>query len=430
VYQPQFDHLIASGLAYELQRRELLVNHKDVTPLFPAADNISTVLLPEQVPFISYPWEWTFHQLKDAAMLTLEIHQIALGHGMILKDASALNIQFLRGRPVFIDTLSFDFYVAGRPWVAYRQFCEFFLGPLAVMGYVDSELGSLTRLCGGLIPLAQCVRLLGKRGAFNFGVFMHLRMQHLMQRRVVNRNGGAPTPRGSMSKESLLGLLHSLKHTVKNIEPRQNHSEWHSYYSTCQLGAEYLKYKEAALLELIRETRPTSVLDFGANRGMFSKLAAAEGIPVVACDADRASIDSLYLEIKASGEKNLLPLVVDLCNPSPSAGWMAKEFSSFIERGKADLGLALALIHHLAIGRNLPFTMIVDMFQQCCTSLIIEFVTKDDPNVRIMLQGRTDIFTDYTQDRFENAFGRAFKISKKIELGYSTRTLYRMEKIS
>jgi SAM-dependent methyltransferase len=428
-YKPQFDHLIASGLADELHRRGLLINHTDVTPLFPLADNISTVLLPEQVPFISYPWEWTFHQLKDAAILTLEIQQIALDHGMILKDASSLNIQFVRGRPVFIDTLSFDFYVLGKPWVAYRQFCEYFLGPVAVMGYVDSELGSLTQFRGGNIPLSQCVHLLGKRGTFNFGVFMHLRMHDLMRRRVLNRNGGAPTPQGSMSKESLLGLVHSLKHSVKKIKPRQENSDWHSYYSTCQLGAEYLKHKEAAILELVRELRPTSILDFGANRGTFSKLAAAKGIPVVACDADRASIDSLYLEIRASDEKNLLPLVVDLCNPTPPAGWMNKEFLPFIERAKADLGLALALIHHLAIGRNLPFAKIAEMFHHCCNSLIIEFVTKDDPNVRIMLQGRTDIFTDYTQGGFEKAFGRVFKILRKIELGSSTRTLYRMEKI-
>jgi hypothetical protein len=428
VYRRQYEHLMASGLARDLQDKNLLIRHSEVSlPAF-ARQPFYKIIQPEHIPFISYPWEWTFHELKDAALLTLEIQRTALEYGMILTDANALNIQFLRGRPVLIDTLSFDFYQEGTPWVAYRQFCEHFLAPLSLMAYVDENLGILTSLQGGAVPLEECLHLLGGRGFFNMGIFIHLRMQGMVQRRALRSSRHQAPPRGRMRKESMLGLIMSLEQPIKKLSPKRRNSAWHSYYDTCPTGSDYLERKKELVAALIKEVDPKDIWDIGANRGTFSKLAGAGGRPVIAFDADRAAIDALYLEVKNSRQENLLPLVMDVANPTSGTGWMNKEYSPFLERGHCELCLALALVHHLAIGRNLPFPKIVELFAGCCRWLIIEFVQKDDQTIRTMLQGRADIFDDYTEQKFEEAFGRSFDVVKRANVALSTRTLYLMRR--
>ncbi len=160
VYADDYDHLISSGLYDQLVKSGLLIPHREVSekPVYP--ELAVKVIQPELVPFISYPYEWSFSQLKDAALATLAIQKRSIKAGMSLKDASAYNIQFINGKPTLIDTLSFEIYKEGKPWDAYRQFCQHFLAPLALMARVDVRLGQLLRVFIDGIPLDLASRLL------------------------------------------------------------------------------------------------------------------------------------------------------------------------------------------------------------------------------------------------------------------------------
>ena len=158
-YQQQFDSFLSSGLYELLVQQKLIIPHKEVPANdwprleISLASQVYKILAPEKLSYISYPYEWCFQQLKDAALLTLDIQLKALEHKMTLKDASAFNVQFHKGKPVFIDTLSFDHYEEGNPWVAYRQFCCHFLAPLALMANTTADLRRLSELFIDGIPL-------------------------------------------------------------------------------------------------------------------------------------------------------------------------------------------------------------------------------------------------------------------------------------
>src|SRR5574338_267074 len=164
-YADDYNFLMQSGLYNELVDAGLLIPHKEVTPKAIDA-NRHKLLQPEQIPFMSYPYEWSFSQLKDAALATIKTQQAALKHGMVLKDASAYNIQFYKGKPVLIDTLSFERYKTDEPWIAYRQFCQHFLAPLALAAYVDIRLLKLLRDYIDGVPLDLASELLPARTKF------------------------------------------------------------------------------------------------------------------------------------------------------------------------------------------------------------------------------------------------------------------------
>ncbi len=423
-YEPHYELLKSSGLAAQLIRDRLLVPFDEIDPSSFATSDIVRILAPREVPFLSYPWEWTFSQLKDAALATLSIQQQALTHGMTLKDGSSLNVQFIDGRPMLIDLLSFERYERGRPWVAYRQFCEQFLAPLVLASHLDERLLALTQVSGGSASLDLTVRLLGKRGFLQPGVFMHLHLQSAVQRMVGRRPAQRPFNHHTVNPIALKGLLTSLERTILRLKPAHSASAWTGYDPTSSGGQGYVDAKRALVTALIREIAPSRVWDIGCNNGGFSSIAAREGAMVVSLDQDHASVDRLYQSLRAEGETRILPLVVDIAFPTPGTGWMNREYRPFLDRGACDLCLALALVHHLAIGRNLPFRNIFELFRQRCTYLLIEYVPKDDPNVTIMLHGRSDVFDEYTRENFESTLCNSFLIVKRIPLENSGRILY------
>jgi hypothetical protein len=420
LYTKQFTHLIESGLYDVLSLQNLLINHTLISK--EQSDN-SVIIKPECVSFISYPYEWSFNQLKDAALTTLLIHKYALEYGMVLKDASAYNIQFVKGHPKLIDTLSFDFYEEGSPWVAYGQFCRHFLAPLFLMSEVDVRLSQMMRIYIDGIPLDLASKLLKGKGGFNAKQHIHWHANsirnHSEDGKKVNIH-----KKINISKFNHIAMIDSLIRTVNKMTLRKVKTEWMDYYNHTNYTDIAIINKENIISNFIRSIHPVSIWDLGANDGHFSRIAIDNGVSyVVSFDIDPIAVDYNYKLVKANKE-NILPLIIDLINPSPGIGFANKERNTIDKRQKPDCILALALIHHLAISNNLQFDKIAEWFAELSDSLIIEFVPKEDSQVQILLSTRDDIFINYSKSDFERAFEIYFNLIKSEDIKESDRVLY------
>jgi len=425
-YADEYKALMESGLYENLSNIGRLVSHQEADIPAPQPEIAFKVIQPEHLPFISYPYEWSFSQLKEAALTTLAIQKRALNAGMSLKDASAYNIQFHHGKATLIDTLSFEFYTEGTPWVAYKQFCQHFLAPLALMAKTDIRLSQLLRVYIDGIPLDLASELLPKSTKLNAGLMMHIHMHAKAQ--VKYADGESVENKKEIGKQALLGLLDSLKNTVKKLEWTPAGTEWGNYYEITNYSDAAFLHKKELISAWVAEVHPKEVWDLGANNGVFSRLAADQGIFTVSFDIDPAAVEQNYRQVKDAKESELLPLVLDLTNPSPALGWHNRERESFAERAPAEMVFALALIHHLAISNNVPLQQLADFFSDTGKWLIIEFVPKSDSQVKKLLSSREDIFDEYTLEDFERIFATRFNIQKKVKINESERHLYLMEK--
>jgi ribosomal protein L11 methylase PrmA len=410
-----------------LVRDGKLIPHQiaDVPPADP--ETASLVIQPEMVAFVSYPYEWCFSQLQDAALVTLEIQSRALDAGFSLKDASAYNIQFHKGRPTLIDTLSFEPYREGEPWVAYRQFCQHFLAPLALMSRRDIRLGQLLRLHIDGVPLDLAARLLPWRSRLNFGLFTHLYLHAAGQKRYAGADVRA-SRRGRVTRTGLMGLLDSLRRTVQSLRWQPGGTDWAEYGSIRNYTDAGLGSKHRLVEAYLERARPLIAWDLGANTGEFSRIASSRGISTVAFDVDPSAVELDYRQVRSARETTLLPLLMDLTNPSPAQGWRHEEREALVGRGPADAVMALALIHHLAIGNNVPLPQLAEFFASLAKWLILEFVPKNDSQVQIMLAARDDIFTDYDRAGLERAFSGAFDLRQSDPIAESERILYLWER--
>lgn len=425
VYKDNYDLLIKSGLYKSLVVNDLLISHKEIRST--KNEGIYKILEPQLIPFVSYPYEWCFSQLKDAALLTLTIAKKSLVKGMILKDASAYNVQFLHGRPIFIDTLSFEKYEQGAPWVAYQQFCRHFLSPLLLASYVDFRLLELQKTYLDGIPLDLTSKLLPKNTFLNFSVLsnihLHSRAEKGLEGKFVKRK------QAFLSKNSLLAILDNLEGLVSRLELKVKQSEWQNYYQESSYTSASLKAKKNIVKAFIKEIGATQTLwDLGANTGYFSKDFLSKNTIVVNFDNDFLAIEKNYHDVRKKGLSNVLPLIMDLTNPSPGIGWMNKERESLIARTPCDVALALALVHHLAISQNLPLSLVANFFATLCRWLIIEFVPKEDSQVKRMLTNRQDVFPGYDRIHFEKAFSEFFSIRQSRRVQKTGRVVYLMKK--
>jgi len=425
-YREQYEALMGSGLYKQLTDKKLLIPHREVNDEG-CGGHAFLVLEPERIPLISYPYEWCFGQLKDAASATLYIHKLALEKDMILKDASAYNIQFMRGRAVHIDTLSFDFYREGEPWAAYGQFCRHFLAPLFLTAYTDIRLSQLLRVYIDGIPLDLAGRLLRGKGGFAVRAHIHWHAKSVLNHAQAGRDADKPPRAVKVSKFNMTAMIDSLIKIIEKLKLPGIQTEWGGYYSRTNYSEEAAGEKKRTVSEYLGGADPAVTWDFGANDGTYSRLALRGGDRFAAAfDIDPVAVERNYAEVVRSGE-NMLPLILDLTNPSPAIGFANCERGSLVMRQKPDCILMLALIHHLAISNNLPFKIIAEWLGALCGSLIIEFVPKTDSQVQILLANRGDIFPDYTEEGFEAAFGEYFGIIKKHALAGSGRIVYLME---
>ena len=364
-FADRWDDLVASGLLAELQSRGLLVPH-ETAPIEAAADPgvAHAVIRPEPIPTISYPYEWSFGMLKDAALATLDAQVAAAERGFALRDATAYNVQFRRGRPILIDTLSFERPEPGTPWIAYRQFCEHFLAPLALMARRDVRLGLLLRDHIDGIPLDLAARLLPGRSRWNLGLGAHIHAHARAQGRYADAgtDAAAATKKATVSEFKQQALIDSLRRTIAKLEWTPEGTEWADYADNTSYGDAGTAAKEELVGRFLADAGGAVVWDLGANTGRYSRIAAGLGRDVVSWDIDPAAVERNYRQVRRDGDERVLPLVLDLANPSPGLGWANEERRSVPERANADVVLALALVHHLAIGRNVPLDRIASYF--------------------------------------------------------------------
>ena len=428
-YQKDWDLFISSGLYQQLSKAKALIAHDEMPlEMAPLPDKAYKVIKPQQLGFISYPYEWCFNQYKDAAILTLSIARRALEYGMSLKDASAYNIQFHEGRPIFIDSLSFETYEEGMPWVAYKQFCQHFLAPLALMAKTDIRLAGLMRDYIDGVPLDLASKLLPKSSKLNFGLATHIHIHAKSQLKYADQKISQKEVSGKISKQALYNLIDSLLSVVRSLIVKTITTEWADYYQDNNYTESSFEAKRALVAQFVKQVNPGSVWDLGGNTGEFSRCASELAIPTVSFDIDSGAVQQNYDIVKANKEKHMLPLVLDLTNPSPAIGWHNQERDSFKDRGPVDLVMALALIHHMAIANNVPLREVARSFAEFGEHLIIEFVPKQDSQVERLLSSRLDIFPDYTLEGFKQAFSEYYNILDEQPVQGSERTMFLMKR--
>ena len=422
---PDWEAFLASGLAERLVRDRRLIGHEDAPLERAATPDARAVIRPEVIDFVSYPTSGRSGSCRTPPLLTLDVQLAALEAGWSLRDATAYNVQFRDGRPILIDSLSFAPLEDGAPWIAYRQFCEHFLAPLALMARRDIRLGRLLRADPDGVPLDLAAALLPWRTRLSLGLLSHVHLHARAQRRHADDDAAETSIRRvRIDRARLAGLVGNLRSTVAGLRWNPAGTEWSDYADHTSYGDAATASKGRLVEELLAATGARSVWDLGANTGRYSRIAADAGRRVLAFDIDPAAAERNYRQLREEGRGDILPLVMDLANPSPGIGWSGAERRSLLERTGADAVLALALVHHLAISRNVPLPMLLDLLAELAPWAVVEFVPKDDPMVRRLLATREDVFPDYTLDGFRDAAGGRFEVVEERPIDESPRVMF------
>ncbi len=388
------------------------------------------------IPVVSYPYEWSFTMLKDAALLHLSLMEAALEDNFIIKDATTFNIQWAGTQPVFIDTPSFEPWVEGEPWAAYRQFCQMFLYPLMLKGYKNVDFHPWLRGSVHGIEPHEIDNLFGFFERFKPGVMTHVHLHAKLQAQYLHDSQEQKKLHDTVKKTMypkalILNNVRSLKSLIQKLEWDQSTSIWSDYAKNNSYSSEEIQDKIDFVGDVAKTRHWKQVWDIGCNTGTFSKIAAEHADYVLALDADHLSIDMLYQHLRDESNKdanykfkNILPLVLNLADPSPDLGWRCKERKSMTSRSKPELILCLALIHHMVIRHNVPVREFVDWLGSYGSEMVIEFVNKDDIMVKTLLLGKADQYTDYEQDYFESCLKNWFDIKRQDTSKTGTRILY------
>jgi hypothetical protein len=296
------------------------------------------------------------------------------------------------------------------------------------MAKKDIRLNQLMRIYIDGIPLDLASKLLPSATKLNLGLMMHIHLHAKAQMKFADKALGISEQKKEMSKQAHFGLIESLKNTIKKLTWKPSGTEWGNYYEITNYTDAGFLNKKQLITEWIKEIKPKQVWDLGANNGIFSRLASEQGAFTVSFDIDPAAVEQNYRQVKRDKEKNLLPLILDLTNPSSAIGWHNRERESIIDRAPVDMVFALALIHHMTISNNVPFSQLAKFLSVIGKWLIIEFIPKSDSQVQKLLQSRFDIFNQYTREDFERIFEEHYTIHKKEKIQESERYLYLMEK--
>jgi SAM-dependent methyltransferase len=383
------------------------------------------VLRHDKVPFVSYPYEWPFGMLRDAALLHLDLLLAALQEDLILKDSSSFNIQWLGCAPVFIDIPSFERMEPGTAWAGYRQFCEMFLYPLLLQAYKGVSYRPWLRGSIDGIDAESCLGLMSLRDYLRPGVMKHVVLQAKMKARFADTSIDVKDElkAAGFPVELILANVRQLQKILHHLPQPAGRSQWSEYIDTGHYDVTDQERKETFVREAVGPRRRL-VWDLGCNTGLYSRIAAKNSDYVVALDADQMSIERLYQRLAKERCANVLPLVGNLADPTPNLGWRGLERRSLPRRGSPDLVLSLALIHHVVITANIPLREFVEWLADLGADLVIEFVSKQDPMVEKLLRNKADIYTDYEQGSFEKCLRARFEVIKQLELMGGQRVMY------
>lgn len=424
IYFQQFDALTASGFYKTLIAKKYLIPHTEIS-----RSSSTIILKAEKIPFINYPYEWSFHQYKHAALLTLRIQKMCLENGFSLKDASAFNIVFHEGKPIFIDTLSFDFYKENQPWHAYKQFVMHFFGPLVLSKYFGHEyLKSLASEIDG-IPLKRLSKLLPWQTWLSptLAANIHLLAKYDQQYAAEK----SKTTKG-LSKSAQIKLLDSLSDFINTLDTKEN-TEWDHYYNQTNYNDQSYALKKTFVKDWFADIKGKSLIDIGGNDGTFAREIERADLLIVA-DIDPNAVGQNYRQVLKNKEKNIVPIVADILNPASSYGFNNRERFSLIDRvSNLNLSgcLALAVIHHITLSGNIPFEMSAEFFAKMAPNLLIEFPTRNDSWVQFLLESKREFkshFDFYNEDNFEKGYALYFDIVKKEHIPGSERILYSLKR--
>ncbi len=387
------------------------------------------VLRHELVPFVSYPYEWSFGMLRDAALLHLELLEQALAEDITLKDGTAYNVQWFGARPVFIDVASFERHIPGQAWAGYRQFCQTFLYPLMLQAHKNIPFQPWLRGCLDGITPQECRNLMSFRDFFRRGVAAHVWLHAKLQASptVEASDSSRALSSSGFSKGLILANVAGLKRLIRGLRWKAARSVWSEYGAANGYAPEDSQKKEAFVRRAVQSRRWGLVWDLGCNTGAYSRIAAENANLVVAMDADYLAVERLYQSLRATpvaGGAPILPLVNNLVDPSVGLGWRGAERKSLVNRGRPDLTLCLALIHHLVIGHGVPLREFLEWLADLRTDLVIEFVSKTDPMVQRLLRGRRDNYVDYEPEIFERQLSELFDVVHTESLASGARRLY------
>jgi ribosomal protein L11 methylase PrmA len=422
----EFEQVWATGYLQSLVEKSWLVPVERLDPTdTPGAADTRALLRHPRLSFISYPYEWSFQALKSAALLHLDIQIDALAHDIALVDASAYNIQFVGPRPVFIDHLSFRPYREGELWIGHNQFLEQFLNPLLLRAILGVPHNAWFRGSLEGIPTAELTRLIPWRSKLSVNLLSHVVLPAYLQGTVGSSDKALKSIRqGRLPRTGYRGMLERLRAWIAGLSPRRTgRTTWQRYEDFRTYGLAELEAKRAFVGEFVARVKPRQLWDLGCNTGEFSALALEAGSSeVIGFDFDQGALDLAFVRARDEG-LTFLPLYLDAANPSPGQGWASTERKSLAGRCRADAVLALAFVHHLAIGRNVPLPRVANWLTGLAPAGVIEFVPKADPTVQLMLQLRKDVFPNYTEEAFLDALSSQARIVKEERLEGAGRLL-------
>jgi hypothetical protein len=414
-----------SGLLDELP----IVGTREVEAGVPEAlhGGVAAVLEHDVIPFVSYPYEWTFSMLRDAALLQLELLRRSIEKGLILKDSTPYNVQFRGTEPVFIDVGSFEQLREGEPWAGYRQFCMLFLYPLLLQAWKDLPFqpwlrGSLE----GITP-HDARALLSARDVLRRGALSHVVLHNRLESRYEEKDADlkGELRKAGFKKELIHANIRGLERLIGRLRWDPPRSTWSEYGPHTTYTEKDAERKARFVADAVADEQPSLVWDLGANEGRHSRIAAEKAEYVVAMDADSLVVDRLYKALRDEGETRILPLTVNIVDAPPALGWRGQERRQLLDRGRPDLTLALALIHHVSIAGNVPIAEFLDWLHGATRSLVIEFVSPEDPMARRLLaRKRPGDHPDYRADWFEQCLTERFEIVRSETLAAGARTLY------
>jgi len=425
IYFEQYNQLNTSGFYQKLFDKKHLIRHQEVSKT-----DSEIIIEASKIPFINYPYEWSFLQYKHAALLTLKIQKLCLEHHFTLKDASAFNITFHEGKPIFIDTLSFDFYKENNPWLAYKQFIMHFLGPLVLTKYFGQDhLKTLSQNLEG-ISLQKLSQLLPLKSYLNPTILTNI---HLLAKYDKKYESDKKTVKNNLSKTSQIKLLDGLYDFISNLLVNEN-TEWDHYYNQINYNDAAYQFKKEFTKDWFLAIKGKALIDVGGNDGTFSRELKEFAELVLVADVDPNAVEQNYRQILKNKEKNVLPIVSDVLNPVANYGFNNMERFSFIDRVKEanlDGCLALAVIHHITLSGNIPFSLSAQFFANMAPNLLIEFPTRNDSWVQFLLDSKREFknhFDFYNEDNFEKEYSAYFQIVKKVKIDYSERILYSLKR--
>ena len=428
-----WEHLEGSNLFRQFSESEKLIPTRQLETA-PVALNQTTFaawLEHKPVPFVSYPYEWPFSMLKDAALLQLDLLLAALDDGMTLKDGSPYNVQWFGSQPVFIDIPSFTRDGVDAPWSGYRQFCQLCLYPLLLTAYKQIPFHAwLKGSLEGIEP-ADANAFFSLTDLFRPGIFAHVSLQAKLSARYgdVNKDIKGEVQKAGFNKELVRANVKRLRKLVSRLTWKRDTSTWSHYTDLSHYSDSDANAKKQFVTTVLEQRRRKLIWDLGCNTGTYSELAALHADYVVALDGDHLAVEHFYQRLKLKRQDNILPLVTNFSDPSPNRGWRCRERRALPSRGTPDLVICLALIHHLVISGNIPLSEIVSWLASLGEELIIEFVAKDDPMVRRLLINKHDQYADYDIQHFEGYLQRYFRICSQRPLGSGHRYLYYTQRL-